>query len=254
MTVNPAALTITANSTTKTYGQTTAFAGTEFTSSPLQNGETINSVSLTSTGATPTANVAGSPYAIVPTGPVGAGTFNPGNYVITYVNGALTVNPAVLTITANPETKRVGQIFTFQGNEFTETGLVNGDTLTQLTLSSLGTPASATVGTYPIVLTANSEVGTGLANYTITFHPSAFSVVPIVIDEIPRGAFEEFEGTPYAYIYGEEDRHYETEVPGTIHREIPANLSGIESGSSTVDTRIGMENTYQVDRFQTYRH
>ena len=31
LTVNPAALTITANSTSKTYGQTVTFAGTEFT-------------------------------------------------------------------------------------------------------------------------------------------------------------------------------------------------------------------------------
>ena len=50
LTVDPAALTITANSLTKTYGQTVTFAGTEFTSSGLQNGETIGSVSLTSAG------------------------------------------------------------------------------------------------------------------------------------------------------------------------------------------------------------
>ena len=45
--MNPAALAITANNASKTYGQTLTFAGTEFTSLGLQNGETIGSVTLT---------------------------------------------------------------------------------------------------------------------------------------------------------------------------------------------------------------
>ena len=50
-TVNTAALTITANSTSKTYGNTLTFAGTAFTESGLVNGDTVSSVTLTSTGA-----------------------------------------------------------------------------------------------------------------------------------------------------------------------------------------------------------
>jgi hypothetical protein len=258
LTVVPAALTITADSGTKTYGTTFTFAGTEFTSTPLQNGETIGTVTLTSTGAPATATVAHSPYTIVIGGATG-GTFNANNYAITYANNTLTVVPAPLTITADPETKFYGQTFTFQGDEFTETGLLNGDTLTHLTLSSPGTPISALIGTYPIVLAPNSEIGTGLSNYTITFHSSPFTVAPLIIGQpsvpgTPRSDFDEFEGTAYANIYGEQDHPYELEVPGTIRRVIPTNLPGIESGSSTVDTRIGMETVYQVDRFQTYRH
>ncbi len=42
LTVNTAALTITANSTSKTYGDTVTFAGTEFTTSGLVNGDTVD--------------------------------------------------------------------------------------------------------------------------------------------------------------------------------------------------------------------
>ena len=76
LSVNPAALAITANNASKTYGQTFTFAGTEFTSLGLQNGETIGSVTLTSPGAASAANVAGSPYLITPSNAVG-GTSTP---------------------------------------------------------------------------------------------------------------------------------------------------------------------------------
>ena len=90
-TVNPAALTITANNASKTYGQTATFAGTAFTTSGLVNGDTVSSVTETSTGSAATAAVG--TYTIVPS----AATFSAGlssNYTITYANGTLTVNPA----------------------------------------------------------------------------------------------------------------------------------------------------------------
>ena len=90
MTVNPAALTITANSRTKTYGQAVTFAGTEFTASGLANSDSVSSVTLASSGVAATAAVAGSPYKIVPSAAVGTGL---PNYTISYVSGNLTVNP-----------------------------------------------------------------------------------------------------------------------------------------------------------------
>src|SRR5204863_379832 len=64
LTVTPASLTVTANNQSKSYGATTTFNGTEFSSLGLQNSETIGTVSLASSGAAATAHVAGSPYAI----------------------------------------------------------------------------------------------------------------------------------------------------------------------------------------------
>jgi hypothetical protein len=107
--VSPAALTLTANGRSKTYGQSVTFAGTEFTTAGLQNSETVGTVTLTSSGAGPTATVAGSPYSIVPSGASG-GTFNPANYTIGYQNGTLTVTQANIVI-SNPTI--VGQTLSF---------------------------------------------------------------------------------------------------------------------------------------------
>ncbi|MFA5345560.1 MAG: MBG domain-containing protein, partial [Candidatus Omnitrophota bacterium] len=82
---------IAANDATKTYGETATFAGTEFTSAGLVNGDTVTSVTLTSAGAVNTASVG--TYAIAPSAAAGAGL---SNYAITYVNGTLTVNPTTL--------------------------------------------------------------------------------------------------------------------------------------------------------------
>ncbi|MGC8641115.1 MAG: FG-GAP-like repeat-containing protein [Isosphaeraceae bacterium] len=98
LTVQPAALTVTAKNASHTYGQATTFTGLEFSTSGLVNGDSVTSVSLTSTGSAAGASVAGSPYAIVPTAAVGSGL---SNYTIVYANGQLTVNPAALAITAN---------------------------------------------------------------------------------------------------------------------------------------------------------
>ena len=89
VTVDPAPLSITANGETKSYGQTFAFAGTEFTTSTLYNGDTVTSVSFSSAGAAASAVVAGSPYSIIPSAALGSGL---GNYTITYNDGGLTVN------------------------------------------------------------------------------------------------------------------------------------------------------------------
>ena len=97
--VTPAPLTITANDAVKTYGDILNFTGTEFTLNGLQNGETIGSVALASAGQAATAGVAGGPYAIVASNAAG-GTFNTGNYAITYVDGHLTVNAADVVVTA----------------------------------------------------------------------------------------------------------------------------------------------------------
>lgn len=91
--VAPAPLTITANSTNKTYGQTVTFAGTEFTTGMLYNSDGVTSVTLTSGGTA--SNATAGPYSIVPSAAVGSGL---ANYSITYSNGTLTVNQASTTM------------------------------------------------------------------------------------------------------------------------------------------------------------
>jgi hypothetical protein len=88
LTVNPAALTITADNTNKIVGQVITFTGKEFGASGLQNGETVDSVTLISDGTAAAAAVGA--YDIVPSEPTG-GTFAQGNYTDTFANGTLNV-------------------------------------------------------------------------------------------------------------------------------------------------------------------
>jgi hypothetical protein len=173
LTVVPANLTITANSISKTYGETITFAGTEFTASGLVSSDKVTSVTLSSTGASVTAGVVGSPYAIVASAAVGTGL---SNYTISYVDGLLTVNPAALTITANNATKTYGQALSFAGTEFTHSSLLNNDTVSSVTLTSLGAAATAGVTATPYAIVPSQAVGTGLSNYTISYVNGSLSV------------------------------------------------------------------------------
>ena len=91
--VMAAGLTVTANNQGKSYGQSLVFGSgaTQFTSSGLQNGETIGSVTLACAGGDPAA--AAGIYPITP-GAATGGTFSAANYTISYVAGTLTVTSA----------------------------------------------------------------------------------------------------------------------------------------------------------------
>ena len=100
----------------------------------------------------------GSPYAIVPSAATGSGL---DNYTITYVDGSLTVTTAALTITANSTTKTYGTTLTFAGTEFTDTGLINDDSVTSVTLTSAGAAPTATVDGSPYAIVPSAATGTG---------------------------------------------------------------------------------------------
>ena len=170
--------TITANSTSKTYGTLDTFSTTTFSQSGLvtANGDTITGVTETSIGSPVSAAVG--TYPIVPSAATGMGL---SNYTIAYVNGTLTVNPATLTITANSTSKTYGTLETFSTTTFSHSGLVtaNGDTITSVTETSTGSPISSTVGTYPIVPSA--ATGSGLGNYIIGYANGTLTVNPATL-------------------------------------------------------------------------
>ena len=189
LTVNPSALTITANNASKTYGQTATLSPTEFTASGLQNGETIFSVFETSAGAAATAGVAGSPYAITPSAASG-GSFNPANYSIAYANGALTVNPAALTISANNANKTYGQTAALSPTAFTAIGLQNGETIAVVVETSAGAAATAGVAGSPYAITPSAASGGSFnpANYSIAYANGALTVSPAALTIIANNA------------------------------------------------------------------
>jgi len=106
--ISPRGLTVTANSQSKSYGWSVLFGSgsTQFTSSGLQNGETIGSVTLACDGGVATAPLAGSPYPIAPSAASG-GSFSTSNYIISYVPGVLTLTPANYASWASDPVRRL---------------------------------------------------------------------------------------------------------------------------------------------------
>jgi hypothetical protein len=92
----PVPLTISAIDLTKVYGTSLDCSGpqTNFTAVGLVNQESVSSVMITASGGTQAGDTVGT-YNLTPSTPQGAG-FNPGNYVIQYVAGHLTVLPIPL--------------------------------------------------------------------------------------------------------------------------------------------------------------
>jgi len=89
-----------------------------------------------------------------------------------------TVNPAPVTITANNQTKSPNKTFTFSGNEFTATGLQNGETIGSVTFTTPmgGTAAADPSGSYPIQISSATGGTFNPNNYTITYVPGTFTV------------------------------------------------------------------------------
>jgi hypothetical protein len=172
LTVNRAPLTITANDTNKLYGAavptlTAVYAG-------FVNGDTPASLnqplSLTTTAT------AGS---LVGSYPIAASGASDPNYTISLVNGTLTVNPALLTITARNTNKVYGAALPVFSVAYA--GFVNGDNTADLdqpvSISTSATAASP-AGSYPI-----TPSGAADANYTISFVNGTLTVnqVPLTI-------------------------------------------------------------------------
>ncbi|RNC69894.1 MAG: hypothetical protein ED859_07070 [Desulfuromonadales bacterium] len=167
ITVTKAALTVTADAKSKVYGS----ANPAFTASysGFVNGDTsavlTGSPSLTTTATT--ASAAGS-YPIT----AAAGTLSASNYSFSYVNGALSVTKATLTVTADNKSKTEGAVNPALTVSYS--GFVNGDSATSLTTQPTASTTATTTspaGTYPI--TASGGVS---ANYNFSYVAGTLTV------------------------------------------------------------------------------
>jgi hypothetical protein len=169
--VNARPITVTANAQSREYGDPNPTTGTvALTSGSLVGGDTLGSASVTSP-ATATSGVGA--YALTPS----AQTFTSGtagNYAITYLDGALNITPAMLTVTASNASRNYGDADpVFSG---TITGFRNGETSAVLaTQPGYSTTAliSSSVGSYPIV-----GGGAVAGNYLFTYVNGSLAVAP----------------------------------------------------------------------------
>jgi len=179
LTVNPAALTVTATGPGKTYGTalTTGSSTANFMATGMQNGETIASVTLTPNAAgLSVTTAAGAAYVVTPS--AATGTINANNYTITYnvYNG--TVAKALLNVNANNLVMGNGQAVPTL--TYTISGFVNNDPPTVVS----GTPVLTTTGTSsspngPYLITINQ--GTlSAANYSFTLINGTLTIISTV--------------------------------------------------------------------------
>ena len=165
MTVDAATLTITALDTNKVYGS--ALEPTLHTVSGLLNNDSVTNVTLTSSGSSTNATVG--TYAIAPSNALGLGLTN---YSLAYSNGLLTVDAKGLLIVAADTNKTYG--VELLPTLYSVVGLTNNDSVTNVTLTSTGSPTNATIGSYPIL--PGSALGAGLTNYSITLSNGTMTV------------------------------------------------------------------------------
>ncbi|AOM79687.1 Ig-like domain-containing protein [Pedobacter steynii] len=165
LTVNTRTLTIVNNNRSKAYGDVLTDADFNGSITGLQNGDQIT-VTRSSTGAA--ANAAGGL-----TYPIVATLTDPGNklsnYSVNNPDGVLTVTQKALSITVANLSKTYGETLVFAGTEFTANGLINGDVVTSVTLSSPGAAATASVAGSDYDIIATNAAGTGISNYNISY-------------------------------------------------------------------------------------
>jgi hypothetical protein len=212
LTVNKAALSITANNDSKTYGGTKTYGAglTTFTSSGLKNSETIGSVTITASGGT-TANAAVGSYNLTPSAATG-GTFTAGNYTITYNNGTLTVNALAVSLTGSR---------TYDGTTTATAGILSvanavGSDVVTVTSGS-GTLASANVGSRSFSSLGTLALGgAATANYTLT---GASGTVTITAATLTYAA------TIASRTYGASNPTFSGTVTGFVGTDTQANAT-----------------------------
>ncbi|MDB5911145.1 MAG: hypothetical protein JWP34_5262 [Massilia sp.] len=210
LSVTPAALSVTANNASKTYGDVNpAFSGTLI---GVVAGDNITASYFTTA----------TQFTGVGTAPITATLSDPGsrlsNYTITNTPGTLTIDKAHLTVTADNQSKSYGA--TLPTLTATISGFVNGENL-----GTSGVAGSAAVTT---TATASSAVGSYLitaapgtlsaANYDFTtFNPGTLSVTTVALSVTADNATK---------IYGDSNPTFTASYSGFVNGDTSSSLGG----------------------------
>lgn len=225
LSVNKAALTVTANNASKAYGAANPALNVAYTGFVL--GETAANLTTQSTASTTaTALSPAGTYAITASG----GTSN--NYTFSYVAGTLTVDKAALTVTANNAAKTYGAANPALTVAYA--GFVNGDTAasltTQPTASTTATAASP-AGTYAITATGGVS-----NNYAFTYLAGTLTVDKASLTVTANNAGK---------IYGAANPALTVAYTGFVNGDTAAGLT-TQATASTTATAASPAGTYAI--------
>lgn len=220
-------ITVTAQSGTAVYGgdiETVSFDATALRGSSgnfsgtygvsgLPTGVT-GSFSVTTFTSSGTTAFPSSTLSLFVAGTVPAGSYS---FTVTVSSGnvsadatcTLIVTPAPLVITAADRIKDYGEVISTSGtfpSGFSYATLYNNDSVTGVTLASDGLAGTAPVSGSPYVILASAAVGTGLANYEITYEPGSLTVnrkaITYTIPNVTKPYLEQLEFPPLSFSTG----------------------------------------------------
>ncbi len=183
LTITPAPLTITANPLTKVYGTDdpaltdTATGFVDTTVDDVAIDDTAATVLTGQLARTTGETVSDGPYTITQ-GTLAASS----NYTIGFTGSTLSITPAPLTVTANPQTKVYGTAdpaLTDTATGFVDTtvdGVTIDDTAATALSGQLARPTGETVSGGPYAITQGTLAAD--ANYTLRFTGSTLAITP----------------------------------------------------------------------------
>lgn len=223
LTIKPADLTITANDASRLYGSANpAFSATY---NGLVAGDTPADITGLAFTTTATASSSVGSYSIQPVNAADA------NYKIHFVNGALTVKPAPLTVTANNATRVYGAADPAFGVSYS--GLVLNDTAADIggvTVTSNASVNSPVGNSYTLTPSGGND-----ANYSYTYVDGALSITPASLVITPNNA---------SRAYGDANPAFTASYKGLAAGDTAAAISGL-TYSTTAGATAGV-GTYSL--------
>ncbi|MBQ6756243.1 MAG: S-layer homology domain-containing protein [Oscillospiraceae bacterium] len=174
ITVNKAALTVTANSQTKTYGD--ADPELSYTVTGLKNGDTVAEVLKGSLSREAGANVSESGYDITQ----GTLTLTNGkgaNYTISFTGAKLVIQKRRITVTPKAQTVYIDGAASSEANDAEASNILDGDKISEIKIS--GDTASVTEAGKLTATGAKITNGSGVdvsANYDVAYSEGALTV------------------------------------------------------------------------------
>jgi hypothetical protein len=195
--VNKRAIALTALPQSKTYGESVTTSITDFSvldldsDAALPNGESIDTVTITSSVAgDATSNVGSHASDLAPTSILTSSNgFNESNYDITRVSGTYIINQRAILLTAQDQSKIYGNTDTLEDAAFTVidtfggggTNLPNGESIDAVSFAATTLPGDTTavVNTYTDELNISGQAGSSgflASNYDISYTAGDYSV------------------------------------------------------------------------------
>ena len=225
LTVNKAALTVTADDQSREYGDANPRSRAIITG--FKNGETLGTSGVTGSPASRRRRRrrarSGSPYAIT----AAVGTLAAGNYAFTFADGDLTVSKAALLVTPDPQSRTYGQAA--PAYTFGVTGFQNSENAATADGYSLPTCSSDYLPTTPVASsprTISCTAGTA-DNYTFDVTATALlTVSPATLVVTPD---------PQSRTYGQAAPAYTFGVTGFQNSENAATADGYSSPTCSSD-------------------